>query len=234
MACAIGIIFDRPKIRRALALGTVVALMSIPGLVRAGDVNSSPAGDLAGINIAANEGGILLAKSSAPADDQSALSALSRTTIRDIQRLLNDYGYNAGSVDGVPGDQTKSALRQYSRDLNLPYQRGYVHDSIIQEIFGLNAGGNGGVKGGAGNQNAGGGTCGWYAIALCGTNRQDAQDATNIYGGFVVDTSDPDYPNFRDGYFCVVEGPYSQGRANVVRDEMRDAGSRDAYVKNAC
>ncbi len=95
---------------------------------------------------------------------------------------------------------------------------------------------SGSGKGNRGNPNSGGNSqaCGWYAIALCGTNRRDAEQATNQYGGFVVDTSDPDFPNFRDGYYCVVEGPYSQSGAEDVRDEMRDAGSRDAYVKNAC
>ena len=33
--------------------------------------------------------------------------------VRQVQRKLNDMGYHAGSVDGVLGPQTDSALRQF-------------------------------------------------------------------------------------------------------------------------
>ena len=249
--------YQRGVVTSALVAGAVLMLGYGSDRADANSLNYSPAGIIADIDIAQDRENILLAKSVAPAIQQNALSALPRSMVRRIQGLLNSQGYNAGPVDGVPGDRTKSAIRRYTRDLNLPYQRGFVHDVIIQAAGG--GGNNAGSKGNQGNQNsggnnssgsnsgggkgsqssgggnaAGGGACGWYAIALCGANRQDAEQATNQYGGFVIDTSDPAYPNFRAGFYCVVEGPYAQSQAEDVRDEMRDAGSSDAYAKNAC
>lgn len=36
-----------------------------------------------------------------------------------MQQALNDEGYNAGSVDGVWGDRTRSALRDFQQDAGL-------------------------------------------------------------------------------------------------------------------
>ena len=39
--------------------------------------------------------------------------------VRQVQQKLNDMGYHAGSVDGVLGPQTESALRQFQQARNL-------------------------------------------------------------------------------------------------------------------
>lgn len=81
--------------------------------------------------------------------------------------------------------------------------------------------------------------CGWYIILGCTTSRFDARRQLIDLGGpmvgggagsRVVNTSDLD--GFRDGFYCVADGPY------VSRDE---AGSvawseaiPDAYVKRGC
>ena len=39
--------------------------------------------------------------------------------VRQVQQKLNDIGYHAGSVDGVLGPQTESALRRFQRARNL-------------------------------------------------------------------------------------------------------------------
>jgi len=76
--------------------------------------------------------------------------------------------------------------------------------------------------------------CGWYAIMLCSRSRGEAQRWSNNNGvGYVVDTSSNRYPNFAPGYYCVVEGPMGQGRAQSTANSYRDI-SRQAYVKNAC
>lgn len=74
----------------------------------------------------------------------------------------------------------------------------------------------------------------WYAIASCSTLRNPAKRAARrIRNGYVVDTSDPDYPNFRDGYFCAVAGPYKKFRAKRRASRMRNRGFHSAYVKRA-
>jgi peptidoglycan hydrolase-like protein with peptidoglycan-binding domain len=39
--------------------------------------------------------------------------------VRHVQQKLNDLGYHAGSVDGVLGPRTQSALRQFQHARNL-------------------------------------------------------------------------------------------------------------------
>jgi hypothetical protein len=36
--------------------------------------------------------------------------------VRETQRALNDEGYDAGPVDGVPGPRTRHALARFQRD----------------------------------------------------------------------------------------------------------------------
>lgn len=44
----------------------------------------------------------------------------SGATIRQVQRKLNQLGYNAGTADGIMGARTKAALAKYQRDNDLP------------------------------------------------------------------------------------------------------------------
>lgn len=76
--------------------------------------------------------------------------------------------------------------------------------------------------------------CGWYAIYSCSRSRGEAQRFSRDNDvGYVIDTSDSDYPNFRRGYYCVVEGPMSRGRALSAADRASDFAP-SAYAKNAC
>ena len=76
--------------------------------------------------------------------------------------------------------------------------------------------------------------CGWYAIFHCSPDLRSAQRWVNRYGqGFVIDTSDGAYPNFRPGFFCVVNGPTSRGQALSTVDDSRDIAP-SGYAKNAC
>ncbi|HWP42865.1 MAG TPA: peptidoglycan-binding protein [Blastocatellia bacterium] len=48
---------------------------------------------------------------------------VNRNLIMDAQRALNEKGYDAGSVDGIMGSQTRAALGRFQRDNNLPVTR---------------------------------------------------------------------------------------------------------------
>lgn len=96
-----------------------------------------------------------------------------------------------------------------------------------------------GAKAGAGAQSERNVTtvqaCGWYAIWVCAKNRRSAQRAANRFaGGYVVKTSDPDYPNFRNGWYCAVDGPMSRSEARSYVRELKHEGESSAYAKNAC
>ena len=47
-------------------------------------------------------------------------SKTSTSTVRALQKALNDLGYNAGVVDGVLGLRTQTALQQFQTDKGLP------------------------------------------------------------------------------------------------------------------
>jgi uncharacterized protein YcfJ len=46
--------------------------------------------------------------------------SIDRDLIRQVQTALNDQVYDAGTPDGVLGSKTRSALRRYQRENNLP------------------------------------------------------------------------------------------------------------------
>lgn len=81
--------------------------------------------------------------------------------------------------------------------------------------------------------------CGWYIVLGCSSNFNSARNTLNNLGGpfagggaglKVANTSE--YPNFRNGFYCVLDGPYnSQSAAQSV---AWNEAVRDAYVKNGC
>ena len=78
--------------------------------------------------------------------------------------------------------------------------------------------------------------CGWYAISFCAQNVGAATDFAKRSGvGYVINTSDANYPNFRAGGYCVVIGPLDQTAAEQEAARWRNSGvSPTAYSKNAC
>jgi peptidoglycan hydrolase-like protein with peptidoglycan-binding domain len=61
--------------------------------------------------------------------------------VRDIQRSLNQRGYGVGSVDGVMGDSTVTALERFQRDNSLP-SRGQIDEQTLAAlgVTGINSG----------------------------------------------------------------------------------------------
>ena len=83
------------------------------------------------------------------------------------------------------------------------------------------------------------GICGWYVILGCSRTQNGAWRTLNRLGGpgvggwagaQVVRTND--YPNFRNGWYCVADGPYP-ARWEAESIAWREAVP-DAYVKAGC
>jgi hypothetical protein len=81
--------------------------------------------------------------------------------------------------------------------------------------------------------------CGWYVVLGCGKSFNGATRTMNNLGGpyagggaglSVANTNE--YPNFRNGFYCVVDGPY-QTQAQASSIAWVEAVP-DAYVKNGC
>lgn len=77
-----------------------------------------------------------------------------------------------------------------------------------------------------------GGDCGWFAISVCTRGVGGARRAANRYGGRVIDTGD--VGGFRPGWYCAVIGPTGKRAARAVKNDMRFAGARSAYIKQGC
>lgn len=58
---------------------------------------------------------------------------LSREQAEEIQRRLNALGYDAGPVDGVPGSQTRGAIRAFQMAAGLPPD-GYPSPDLLNQL----------------------------------------------------------------------------------------------------
>jgi hypothetical protein len=76
--------------------------------------------------------------------------------------------------------------------------------------------------------------CGWFAIYFCSRGYRDAARFAGRYRGFVIDSSDHRLPNFRPGWYCVVEGPTSRSQAQAWAAYARQDGHHSAYAKSSC
>ncbi len=74
--------------------------------------------------------------------------------------------------------------------------------------------------------------CGWWAIYSCHKSRNRAiRDMNNNGYGGVVHTND--VPNFRNGYYCVADGPTN--KSNARRKKNRASRDYDSpYIKKGC
>lgn len=58
---------------------------------------------------------------------------LSRKQAKRLQTLLNELGHDAGKVDGLPGPQTRAAIRRFQAAAGLP-QDGYPSPPLIKRL----------------------------------------------------------------------------------------------------
>ena len=70
----------------------------------------------------------------------------------------------------------------------------------------------------------------YFAIGGCFKSRSAARQRARRLGAEVVRTDD--YPNFRPGWWCAVQGPYLRSEAEDFKSEFRSRGVGDAYVKS--
>ncbi|MER0236777.1 hypothetical protein [Fulvimarina sp. MAC8] len=73
--------------------------------------------------------------------------------------------------------------------------------------------------------------CGWYAIFACSKSQSVARRAAG--NGFLTIRTN-DYPNFRNGFWCAVDGPFDRGTALSLANSAKRDGIRDAYAKRGC
>lgn len=59
--------------------------------------------------------------------------ALSRDEVIEMQETLNELGHNAGEADGIPGSQTRAAIRKFQSDNGLPTD-GYASYELLTTL----------------------------------------------------------------------------------------------------
>ena len=66
--------------------------------------------------------GALATRGAAPLVAKKPLNdkALSRSDMKEIQRLLGQKGFDAGPADGIAGSKTRNAIKAYQRKAGLP------------------------------------------------------------------------------------------------------------------
>lgn len=81
--------------------------------------------------------------------------------------------------------------------------------------------------------------CGWYIVLGCGKSEAALYDKMDEFGGpyagggagmDVVNTDN--FPNFRNGFYCLVDGPYSS--QDAAQSIAWKEAVPDAYVKKGC
>lgn len=65
-----------------------------------------------------------------PTDDPALNNA---ADIKQLQQRLADKGYDPGTIDGLIGDRTQTAIRAYQKDQHLP-QDGYASRSLLARL----------------------------------------------------------------------------------------------------
>ncbi|MDA9008427.1 peptidoglycan-binding protein [Alphaproteobacteria bacterium] len=58
-----------------------------------------------------------------------------KSSVRELQRLLTKEGYKPGPVDGVMGNKTRNAIREFQRDNDLPIT-GQANEDVMLELTG--------------------------------------------------------------------------------------------------
>ena len=61
-------------------------------------------------------------------------SVATSNSIRDVQLILNESGFDAGSPDGVMGDQTRTAIARFQEDNGLE-PTGEVDAALVRTLL---------------------------------------------------------------------------------------------------
>ncbi len=57
--------------------------------------------------------------SSSSSSSEKKVSLTSKTTIKEVQKRLNNLGYDCGKADGIIGKKTKAAIKAFEKDNDL-------------------------------------------------------------------------------------------------------------------
>lgn len=81
--------------------------------------------------------------------------------------------------------------------------------------------------------------CGWYIVLGCDRSETAMTDKRSAIAALADDGTTrtqvvhtDDYPNFRDGWYCLVDGPFESREVAAAINWDETVG--ESYVKNGC
>ena len=121
----------------------VTTLAALAGLFLAGPALG--AGEQMGGMSQSNHPAAMSGQSQDRMQEHTMVRQLDRNQVREMQRILNSKGFQSGQEDGIIGEQTHMALRQFQQDQNLTQTgepdpetlRALAPSADQQEFFGL-------------------------------------------------------------------------------------------------
>jgi hypothetical protein len=73
-------------------------------------------------------------KIESPTEDSDGVEVSNTGTIRKAQSMLSQLGYSAGTIDGIIGRKTRSAIRAFEKDMGRS-QTGILTPTIIKKLY---------------------------------------------------------------------------------------------------
>lgn len=148
----------------------------------------------------------------------------SGSKVKEIQRKLNEYGFNAGTVDGIFGSRTLQAVKNFQKS------RGLVVDGIVgtatAKALGISL-----TNGSSGNSNYAGGDIYLLAKTIYAEARGEPYIGQVAVGAVVLNrVKSPSFPNTISG---VVYQPWAftavhDGQINLEPNDMAIRAAKDA------
>lgn len=132
---------------KTTALAATLCLAFAPAVHAAGE---------AGGKMTQDTGGSAMGQSAGGGSSMGGSSAMNmnQDTVRQVQQELSEAGHNPGPIDGVMGEQTKSALKQYQQAQGM--EATGTLDERTMDALGVEASAGGGMSGGMGGGASGG------------------------------------------------------------------------------
>lgn len=102
-----------------------------------GGLTWKPQGGLAGNKLGESSDQSIQSSQNTDTSEESAnvVQYKDESTIKIVQQALNDAGYDCGTPDGLAGNKTSAAIRQYQTDKGLSVD-GLVTDELLQSLGG--------------------------------------------------------------------------------------------------
>lgn len=119
--------------KRTLIMFGLSAILAMPVLAVGQQTTPGTSGGMGGSGMGSG-GRMEQERGQAGQQGQRGQQAMDQEQIRQVQRQLREAGFDPGPIDGIIGEQTKSAVREFQRAHGLP-ATGQLDQATRQELM---------------------------------------------------------------------------------------------------